>query len=110
VLRRGAGLVRGLVVHTDRMRANVTGGSYGLVFSQAVLLALVASGMERDAAYRIVQRDARVAWEERRPLRAVLEDDPEVELDAGALDGAFSLERALHHVSRFTQAIQEVEA
>jgi adenylosuccinate lyase len=110
VLRRGAGLVRGLVVHTDRMRANVTGGSYGLVFSQAVLLALVASGMERDAAYRIVQRDARVAWEERRPLRAVLEDDPEVELDAGALDGAFSLERALHHVSRFTQALQEVEA
>jgi len=109
VLRRGAGLVRGLVVHTDRMRANVTGGSHGLVFSQAVLLALVASGMERDTAYRIVQRDARLASEERRPLRAVLEDDAEVVLDAGALDGAFSLERVLRHVSRFTEALQEVE-
>ena len=59
VLRRGAGLVDGLVVHPDRMRANVVEGSFGLVFSQPVLLALVASGMSRDAAYRIVQRDAR---------------------------------------------------
>jgi adenylosuccinate lyase len=87
----------------------VTEGSFGLVFSQPVLLALVASGMARDAAYRVVQRDARVAWEERRAFRSVLEDDMEVTLDAAALDGAFSLERALHHVSRFARAIEEVE-
>jgi adenylosuccinate lyase len=109
VLRRCAGLVRGLVVHTERMRANVAEGSFGLVFSQPVLLALVASGMGRDAAYRVVQRDARLAWAERRALRSVLEDDPEVTLEAASLDEAFSLERALGHVSRFTQALQEVE-
>ena len=109
VLRRGAGLVRGLVVHTDRMRANVEEGSFGLVCSQAVLLALVASGLGRDAAYRIVQRAARRAWEERRPLRQVLEADDEVTLGPEALDEAFSLERALRHVSRFTDAIEEVE-
>ncbi|HUY23171.1 MAG TPA: adenylosuccinate lyase [Acidimicrobiales bacterium] len=109
VLRRCAGLVRTLVVHTERMRTDVVEGSYGLVFSQPVLLALVASGMERDAAYRVVQRDARLAWEERRPFRSVLEDDAEVTLDAAALDGAFSLERALRHVSTFTEALQEVE-
>jgi len=39
----------------------------------------------------------------------VLEDDPEVTLDGAALDRAFSLERALHHVSRFREAIEEVE-
>ena len=44
------------------------------------------SGMTRDAAYRVVQRDARPAWEETRPFRAVLEADPEVTLDAAALD------------------------
>jgi len=110
VLRRCAGLVEGLVVHTDRMRANVTEGSFGLVFSQAVLLALVASGLERDAAYRIVQRDARRAWEERLPLRQVLEADDEVTLGPLALDEAFSLERALRHVSRFADAIKEVGA
>ncbi len=109
VLRRGAGLVQNLVVHTDRMRANVVEGSFGLVFSQPVLLALVESGIERDAAYRIVQRDARAAWEEKRPFRTVLEADTEVALDGAALDRAFSLERALQHVSKFRQAIEEVD-
>jgi adenylosuccinate lyase len=109
VARRGAGLVQNLVVHADRMRSNVVEGSHGLVFSQPVLLALVESGMARDGAYRIVQRAARRSSEERRPLRAVLEADPEVTLDGPALDRAFSLERSLQHVSRFRDAIEEVE-
>jgi adenylosuccinate lyase len=109
VLRRAAGLVQNLVVHTDRMRSNVLEGSFGLVFSQPVLLALVESGMERDVAYRIVQRDARAAWEERRPFRGVLEADSDVRLDGSALDRAFSLDRALQHVSKFRHAIEEVE-
>ena len=40
-----------------------------------------SAGRTRDEAYRIVQRDARQAWEERRPLRAVLEADPEVDAE-----------------------------
>jgi adenylosuccinate lyase len=110
VLRKAGSLVQNLVVHTHRMRFNLLEGSFGLVFGQPVLLALVASGLQRDAAYRIVQRDARLAWEERRPFRAVLDADPEVQLDAGELDRAFSLERSLQHVSSFAQAIREVEA
>jgi adenylosuccinate lyase len=109
VLRRGAGLVQNLVVHADRMRSNVLEGSFGLVFSQPVLLSMVESGMGRDAAYRVVQRDARLAWEERRPFRDVLEADAEVTLDGPALDRAFSLDWALRHLSRFTSAIEEVE-
>ncbi len=109
LLRKAAGLVDGLVVHADRMRATLVEGSLGLVFSQSVLLALVSSGMTRDAAYRVVQRDARVAWEQRRQLRTVLEEDPEVRLGAAALDDAFSLSGALRHVHRFLEALQEVE-
>jgi adenylosuccinate lyase len=70
----------------------------------------VGSGRSRDDAYRIVQRDARAAWEQRRALRAVLEEDAEVSLDEAALDEAFSLQRALTHVNRFLEALQEVEA
>jgi adenylosuccinate lyase len=109
LLRKATGLVDGLVVHAGRMRANLVESSLGLVFSQSVLLALVASGLSRDTAYRIVQRDARAAWEQGRPLRAVLEADSEVTLDAAALDDAFSLKRALRHVYRFLEALQEVE-
>jgi adenylosuccinate lyase len=109
VLRKTAGLIDGLVVNAERMRANLVEGSLGLVFSQSVLLALVSSGMSRDEAYRVVQRDARTASEGRRPLRSVLEEDPELSLSKAALDEAFSLDRSLRHVHRFVDALQEVE-
>jgi adenylosuccinate lyase len=73
-----------------------------------VLLALVSDGLTRDEAYRIVQRDARLAWEERRPLRAVLEADDEVTLGRAELDAAFDLTRTLRHVDRFADALADV--
>ncbi len=57
-LRRAARLIDGLVVNEARMRQNLLEGSLGLVFSQAVLLALVEAGASRDGAYRVVQRAA----------------------------------------------------
>jgi adenylosuccinate lyase len=108
VLRKATALVEGLVVHPDRMLENLTVTSAGLVFSQPVLLALVSSGLERDAAYRIVQRDARIAWEQRRSFRTVLDDDPEVTLGGAELDEAFGLERSLRHAHRFLDALTEV--
>ncbi len=108
MLTKAAGLVDGLVVHAERMMENLTEGSLGLVFSQPVLLALVAAGMDRDAAYRIVQRDARKAHEERRSFRSVLAADPEVHLSQTELDDAFGLERSLGNIHRFTDALKEI--
>jgi adenylosuccinate lyase len=58
VLRRMQRLLAGLQVFPDRMRTNLD-ASFGLVFSQPVLLALVQGGLGRDEAYRIVQDNAR---------------------------------------------------
>ncbi len=66
------GLVEGLVVDPERMLANLE-ITCGALFSQRVLLALVASGMSRDEAYRIVQEDAQRAWDQQTPLRGLLE-------------------------------------
>jgi adenylosuccinate lyase len=66
----------GLVVHPDRMRRNLE-LTHGALFSQRVLLALVERGMQRDAAYRIVQRLAQQAWDTETPLRGLLEAEPE---------------------------------
>jgi adenylosuccinate lyase len=75
-------VVRGLVVHPDRMLANIE-LTHGALFSQRVLLALVESGMQRDDAYRIVQEDAQRAWNTGTPLRALLaERDLGLDLDA----------------------------
>jgi adenylosuccinate lyase len=65
-------VARGMVVHADRMAENI-GLTYGALFSQRVLLALIAGGMQRDEAYRIVQESAQRAWDERTPLRGLLE-------------------------------------
>jgi adenylosuccinate lyase len=113
-VKRMTRLVDGLVVHADRMAENLFDGSYGLVFSQSVLLALVRSGLARDTAYRIVQRDAGVALHERRGFRDVLEKDPQVQTAFGAaidevLGEAFDVTRALAHADRVISALDAVE-
>ena len=80
-------VVRGMVVHEDRMRANLD-LTHGALFSQRVLLALVGAGMTRDEAYRIVQDAAQQAWDSGTPLRELLAARPELELD---LDAIFDL-------------------
>ncbi len=75
-------VVRGMTVHADRMRANLELTS-GALFSQRVLLALVAGGMQRDDAYRIVQRLGQQAWDTRTPLRTLLEaEGVDIDFDA----------------------------
>jgi len=66
-------VVRGMVVHKDRMRANLD-ITCGALFSQRVLLALVEQGRSRDEAYRITQESAQRAWNEQTPLRRLLEE------------------------------------
>ncbi|MFN2608216.1 MAG: adenylosuccinate lyase [Acidimicrobiales bacterium] len=107
VLVRMRRIVEGLVVHPERMLENLD-RSYGLVSSQPVLLALVAAGLTRDTAYRIVQDDAAVAYRDRRPFRAVLEADPRVPLGPDRLDDAFSLARALRNAGAVFDALEDV--
>jgi adenylosuccinate lyase len=83
--------------------------SHGLVFSQPVLLALVAGGMARDDAYRVVQRSAMRAWEEETDFRSLLEADPEVTLDRAQLDEAFDLARSLRNLDAVFEALSAIE-
>jgi adenylosuccinate lyase len=82
MLDRFAWLVRGLVVHPERMRSNLelTGG---LFFSQRLLLLLVDSGLGRDEAYGMVQRHAMRSWDEGPDFRDLVRRDSEI---AGRID------------------------
>jgi adenylosuccinate lyase len=106
VLRRLRRLLEGLVVDAERMQANLD-ASFGLVFSQPVLLALVQAGATRDDAYRIVQRNAMQAWDERRDFRSLLEADPDV--DSGLLDDAFDLRRSLSNLDQVLGQLDSIE-
>jgi adenylosuccinate lyase len=111
VMRRLARLLAGLNVFPDRMRANLD-ASFGLVFSQPVLLALVSAGKTRDEAYRIVQRAAMQAWDEGRDFRTLLDADPEIAsgIDAGVLDEAFDLQRSLQHIGAIFEQLEAIDA
>jgi len=85
------GLIADLVVDEERMLSNLE-STNGLVFSQAVLLALIESGLARDDAYRIVQRNAMEAWDGKGNLRELLRADSDVTLADDALDRCFSLQ------------------
>ncbi len=75
MLARLTGILRGLIVYPERMVENI-GKSYGLYNSQRVLLELVKKGLSREDAYRLVQRNAMISWEQREDFKEVLWKDP----------------------------------
>ncbi|HLJ04594.1 MAG TPA: adenylosuccinate lyase [Solirubrobacteraceae bacterium] len=105
--RRVLGLVRGMLVDVDRMRANLE-LTCGALFSQRVLLALVSCGLTRDEAYRIVQRLAQRALDTQVPLRELLAGDP-----AGAgldLDAIFDYRPFVRYAGEIVARLDEIAA
>jgi adenylosuccinate lyase len=100
-------VVRGLVVDPDRMRENLE-LTHGALFSQPLLLALVAGGMARDDAYRLVQAAAQRAWRERTPLRGLIAAEPAA---AGLdLDAIFDYVRFTRHAPEIVGRLDEIDA
>ncbi|MEZ4408829.1 MAG: hypothetical protein R3A52_20500 [Polyangiales bacterium] len=99
MLRRCATLMEGLVVYPENLAQNLA-RARGLWASEAVLLALVESGMPRQEAYVWVQRNAMRAWAGEGDFHAFLAADPDVSsrVTPDALAACFSLEHALRHV------------
>ena len=83
-------IVKGMVVYPKRMRENMD-LTYGVVFSQRVLLALVEKGMSRQDAYPLVQHAAHLSLAERRLYRETVVEEPGVaeRLTADELDKIF---------------------
>jgi len=110
LVRRLDRLVSRLEVFPERMRANLE-SSRGLVFSQAVLLALVSAGMTRDDAYRVVQSNAMRVWDEGGDLRTLLEQDEAVTgvADKVDLDGAFDIGRSLKNAQKIFENLEAIQ-
>jgi adenylosuccinate lyase len=112
LLDRFTWVVEGMQVYPARMLRNLE-GSFGLTFSGRVLLALVESGLARERAYELVQRNAMRAWEDELPLADLLAADPDVTaaLSADELERVFDLDEALKHADvafgRFEARIAE---
>jgi adenylosuccinate lyase len=105
MLDRFAWLVEGLVVREQRMRRNLE-SSHSLFFSQRVLLALVESGLERDDAYRLVQRNAMRAWDEELDFRELVRADDEIASRVD-LEAVFDLDAYTKHIETVFNRLKE---
>jgi adenylosuccinate lyase len=98
-------LIDGMTVDAARMRENL-GLTHGALFSQRILLALVARGATRDDAYRLVQGLAQRAWEEGIELRQLLAaDDRGRELD---LDEIFDYGHYVRHAGEIVGRLDAI--
>jgi len=109
MVRRLRSLMNGMEVDATSMRRNLD-STRGLVYSQAVLLALVESGMLRDDAYRIVQGAAQRAWDHGTSLRDEILADSAVTVPVSAIDAAFDLEHAVRGARYAVDALDGLDA
>ena len=98
MLRRMRRVVEGMTVFPERMIENLE-RMKGLVFSQPLLLELAKRGMERQAAYVIVQRNAMRVWKEGVTMKDALLADEELmgHVSKEEIEACFDLERHLRH-------------
>ena len=107
-------ILDGMVLYPERMRANLE-ATRGLIYSSRVLLALVDTGITREAAYAIVQRNAMQVWDDIQQARSgasyreLLEVDPECTLSAERLDEVFDPQAFLSRVGVLFDRVEDLE-
>jgi adenylosuccinate lyase len=105
-LARLTGVIDKLVVYPKAMKRNLDLFG-GLVHSQRVLLALTQAGMDREAAYQAVQRNAMRAWQEGVDFLGLLKADKEVSarIKTADLEACFDLG---YHTKRVAEIFERV--
>lgn len=100
MLNRFNNVMENIVVHKDNMLKN-TNKFGGIVYSQKALLALVAKGLTREEAYKIVQKNALNAFENHGDFRTNLANDPEVTklLTAKEIEKIFDKQEFLNNIN-----------
>ncbi|HDI79233.1 MAG TPA: adenylosuccinate lyase, partial [Desulfobacteraceae bacterium] len=99
MLNRLKGIISNLVVHARKMEENLN-LLRGLIYSQQVMIRLMAKGVQRRSAYEMVQRNALKVWNEGREFKEVISEDPEIlnYLNKEDIDELISLDYHLKHV------------
>jgi adenylosuccinate lyase len=107
-------ILDGLVLYPERMLANLE-ATRGLIFSSRVLLKLVDTGVTREGAYAIVQRNAMVVWDDIQQAREgksylqLLLADPECTLTAEQLDEVFDPWAFLGRIGVLFERVEALE-
>lgn len=92
ILARMTGVLKRLKINGDNMDRNLM-GSFGLFYSQRVLIGLVDKGLERQKAYEMVQKVAMNCWENKVSFPESIRADAAIGeyLSSAELDETFDL-------------------
>ncbi|KGP89673.1 adenylosuccinate lyase [Pontibacillus chungwhensis BH030062] len=106
MLNRFSKIVKNLTVYEDNMKKNMD-KTYGLIFSQRVLLSLIDTGMSREEAYDLVQPKAMDAWERGIQFRELVEGDDRITsaLSEEKLDECFD---ATYHLKNVDHVFERI--
>ncbi|MGN8165343.1 adenylosuccinate lyase [Lactiplantibacillus plantarum] len=99
ILTRINKIIKTLTVFPERMKQNMD-ATYGLIYSQRVLLKLIDTRMSRESAYDLVQPLTAKSWDEQLQFKPLIEGNAEIRehLDQAAIDDAFDYHYHLRHV------------
>ena len=99
-------LMKNLNVYPKNMMKNIN-LTKGLIFSQEVLIALIKSGMVREEAYELVQKNAMQVWKEKKDFKDLLKRDPLIIkfLSKAQIDRLFDLNKVLININKIYQRI-----
>ncbi len=94
-------LVNNMVVYSDNMLKNMH-SSYNLIYSQRVLLKLVEKKIDRETAYKLVQKNALKSWESKKDFKEILKSDEDVIkiFSEDELDSLFSNDYYLKNIDK----------
>lgn len=106
MLNRFGNIVKNLTVLPENMKRNMN-ATFGLIYSQRVMLKLIDHGMTREQAYDLVQPKTAQAWDEQTDFRPLLEADPAITdiLTKADLDDAFDYN---HHLKQVDTIFERV--
>lgn len=106
MLNRFSGLVENLTVFPENMKRNMD-ATFGLIYSQRVLLKLIDKGMTREEAYDLVQPKTAQAWDEQIQFRPLLDADEKITaaLSSEELDEAFDYNWHMKHVDTLFERV-----
>jgi adenylosuccinate lyase len=106
MLNRFGNIVKNLTVFPENMKRNMN-ATFGLIYSQRVMLKLIDHGMTREQAYDLVQPKTAQAWDEQTDFRPLLEADPAITdvLTNADLDDAFDYN---HHLKQVDTIFERV--
>lgn len=107
MLNRFGNIVKNLTVFPENMKRNMN-ATFGLIYSQRVMLKLIDHGMTREQAYDLVQPKTAQAWDEQTDFRPLLEADPAITdvLTKADLDDAFDYN---HHLKQVDTIFERVD-